>query len=615
MRPPLLAAALALAAAGAVARAEEPAAAARADDPTAADAPETRAFRYSAYEEATIASALAALGLERDPAPQGKVVEGVDAVRLEVIEERDPAPRFLNVFHALSRESVIVREVLLHPGELWSQTLADETRRNLAALPQLSLVLVFAARGAAPDAVRAVVVTKDVWSLRLNWNIAFTNGGLESLSANPAETNFLGLHHTVGLLLTLFPSSYSAGAQYSVPRIAGSHVAADLDAGFSFERASGRREGSFGDVILSQPLWSSRTEWAWSAGVSWLDEVTRLYRGGQLAGFALGSDAVCLDLGPRCVPWAYKTHFVDVAASVTRSFGWASKRDVTVGFDARTSEFRLPSLAGFDPATVQAFAATRLPASEDRVGPFFQVRAYRTDHLRVLDLETLALQEDYRLGPETYLRVYPVLAALGATRTLVGLSAGAAYTAALGDGLARAGLEPIAELDTATGTARDASLLGTLRVASPRARAGRLVVDAVLLDRFENHLRRTSSLGGGDRLRGYPSAYVIGSNVAAANAEYRSPALQLLRSIQLGGVAFLDAGDAFDRWRDARLEASAGLGARVLFPQLDRVVFRVDVGFPLVRPLRNGAQPVGFFVTFGQAFGLYEVRPVTALGR
>jgi hypothetical protein len=615
MRPSPLALAAALLASAAAATAQDVAPPPGAPAPARDDAPETRAFRYSEYEQASLLEALSALGFTRDEAPEGKIVASVHPVRLEVIEERDPAPRFLNAFHALSREGVIAREVLLRPGDRYAQPLADETRRNLAALPQLSLVLVVAARGPTPGEVRVVVVTKDVWSLRLNWNVALAPGGLESLSANPSETNFLGLHHTLGLLFTLLPRSYSVGAQYDIPHVQGSHVAATADAGLSFDRVSGAREGSFGDVVVGEPLWSAQTPWAWSGGVSWLGEVTRLYRGGSVAGFTLDGGPVCLATSPRCVPWSWRTDVFDAAASVTRSLGWAAKRDVTLGFDVRTSRYELPALPGFDPITVQAFRDTRLPVSEDRVGPFLQLRAYRTDHVRVLDLETLALQEDYRLGAEAFARVYPVLRALGSSRTFVGLSAGAAYTAALGDGLARAGIEPLAEVETGTGEVRDGSVEATLRLASPRYAGGRLVVDGVVLDRYANHLQRSSSLGGDGRLRGFPSQYAIGSNVAAVNAEYRSPALQLLGSVQVGAVAFVDAGDAFDRWSDARAQASAGLGARVLFPQLDRIVFRVDVGFPVTRPLRNGAAPAAFFVTFGQAFSLYEITPRTAITR
>jgi hypothetical protein len=580
--------------------------------PPRADAPQTRAFRYSGYEEATIAAALDALGFVRDDQPAGKIVEAIHAVRLEVIEKRDPAPRFLNAFHVLSREGVIGREVLLRPGEAYEQALADETRRNLAALPQLSLVLVVAARGSSPGEVRVVVITKDVWSLRLNWNIALASGGLEGLSINPSETNFLGRHESAGLLFTREPRSYSIGARYDVPRVQGSHVTASAEAGLIYNVDTGAREGSFGDIEVSRPLWSSQTDWSWGSGVSWVSGVARLYRGTRVAGFTLDPGTVCLETSPRCVPWSWLTDVVDASASVTRSFGWAAKHDFTVGFDVRRSRFRLPDLAAFDPSTVQAFESTRLPVSEDRVGPYLEYRTYRSDHLRVLDLERLALQEDYRIGAEAFARVYPVLGALGSTRTFVGVSAGAGYTAPLGSGLARLGVEPIAEIETDGGRVRDGSLQATLRLASPRWAAGRMVLDAVLLDRYENHLRRSSSLGGDGRLRGYPSQYAIGSNVVAVNAEYRSRPLEILRSVQVGGVAFVDAGDAFDAWKDLRLHESAGLGVRVLFPQLDRIVFRFDVGFPLGG---GAAAPVGFFVTFGQAFSLYEIQPRSAITR
>src|SRR5439155_14337870 len=58
--------------------------------------PTTIAGRYSPYEQASIDQALAKLGRELDPAPEGKTVEGIDVVTLDVIEPRDPAPNALN---------------------------------------------------------------------------------------------------------------------------------------------------------------------------------------------------------------------------------------------------------------------------------------------------------------------------------------------------------------------------------------------------------------------------------------------------------------------------------------------------------------------------------------
>ena len=82
--------------------------------------------------------------------------------------------------------------------------------------------------------------------------------------------------------------------------------------------------------------------------------------------------------------------------------------------------------------------------------------------------------------------------------------------------------------------------------------------------------------------------------------ELRSRPLALLGSLQLAGVLFYDVGDAFDRWAELRLHHAVGAGARLLLPQLDRIVVRADLGVPLARPA--GVDPVGFYATFGQAF-------------
>ena len=51
------------------------------------------------------------------------------------------------------------------------------------------------------------------------------------------------------------------------------------------------------------------------------------------------------------------------------------------------------------------------------------------------------------------------------------------------------------------------------------------------------------------------------------------------------------------------LKQSAGFGARILFPQLDRIVMRIDWGFPLTRGIvPAGGFPGDIVVTFRQAF-------------
>jgi hypothetical protein len=75
--------------------------AARADDE-----PSTVSHSYSPYEEASIDEAAAQLETKPDSAPEGKIIEGIDVVTLDVIEPRDPAPAALNWLHATTRHYV-----------------------------------------------------------------------------------------------------------------------------------------------------------------------------------------------------------------------------------------------------------------------------------------------------------------------------------------------------------------------------------------------------------------------------------------------------------------------------------------------------------------------------
>ena len=84
-------------------------------------------------------------------------------------------------------------------------------------------------------------------------------------------------------------------------------------------------------------------------------------------------------------------------------------------------------------------------------------------------------------------------------------------------------------------------------------------------------------------------------------------------SCQLAAVGFFDAGDAFDSWSTFEPFQSVGVGLRALFPQLDRGVFRADLGFPIERPINsaNGLPiaPFAFLLSFGQALTVPSVAP------
>lgn len=568
--------------------------------------PAERALVYSRYEEETIHEVLESLHRVRDPSPEGKTIEHVDIVPLDVIEPRDPLPLWVNIFHATSRQSVIRRELLVTEGEPYRQVLVDDTIRNLRRLPQLSAILVVAAAGSAPDRVDLVVITKDVWSLRLNWGIAVTPGGVELFEAQPAEWNFLGTHQTLSGDFVFQPSTYRLGLGYEAPRLGTSRVALVTSADVIVNRSSGLLEGSLGSIVAGQPLYAPLTEWAWDASVAWEDAILRRYVN---AAPSVYRDPVT----KRTVPFAYRERRYVTAYELTRSYGWDIKHDVTLSALIDRQQYSIDS-AGLDPRTVADFRAARVPMSDTRVGPSLQYHTYMKRYVRVIDFDSLALQEDYRLGHDVVLRLYPSFRALGATRDVLGFYGAVQYTVSVRDGLFRASFQSRTERDA--NRISDAAIEPTVHFVSPTvAGIGRIVLDATVLYRWRNYLNQTAYLGGDDRLRGYPTNFFVGENIVAYNVELRSRPVEIL-TCQLAGVAFFDAGDAFRSIETFTPYQSVGMGLRALFPQLDRVVFRADVGFPIERPLdTTGARiaPLGFHISFGQAFATPTVSPKPVL--
>jgi hypothetical protein len=587
--------------------------------------PAERSHVYSPYEQQTIDEVMASLHTTLDPAPEGKTIEQVDVVPLDVFEKRDPLPRWLNVFHATTRPSIVRREMLLREGDRYKQVLSDDTIRNLRSLPQLSVVLVITVLGRSPDRVRVVVITKDVWSLRANWDIEFAPSiqgrsvqGLELLELQPAEWNVAGVHQTASGLFILEPSAYTAGVGYQIPRIDGSRIALVADADVVINRASHSPEGTAGELITGQPIYSGLTKWAWDASVAWQDVIDRRYQNGALAPYVDPATGLS-------VPFQYRDREYAAAYHVTRSFGWEVKHDLTFGAGVSTTAFRT-DFPGADPRTVADFVAANVPVDNNRVGPSIEYHTYTKRYARLLDFESLALQEDVGLGHDVVLRFYPSFRALGSTLDLYGIYAAAGYTFALRDGLFRVAVASTTEPDP--DRIYDASITPTAHLVTPTvAGIGRLVVDGTMLYRWRDGLNITGAcpgqsiwgpfapcttfLGGTDRLRGFPTNFFVGGPSGAArdfvayNVEFRSRPVEVL-TCQIAGVAFYDAGDAFDGFSSLRPFQSVGFGLRALFPWLDREVFSADIGFPVERPIdpATGA-PIagyGFLISFGQAF-------------
>lgn len=556
------------------------------------DAPESVTTVYSDYELVAIKQAEQKFRSTVDPEPEGKIVESIDTLRLDPIEERDPAPLALNAAHVTTKEDVVLHEVLLHVGEPYRKVLADESARNIRRFAYMSIVIAVPLRGSRPDRVRLVMITKDVWSLIADVDVSVTSGGPEYLMFELEENNFAGRQVGISSRAIIQPESYSLGGAYAAPRFAGRFLSLHAEANVILNRRSGDPEGSFGEARVERPLFSTRAPWAWSTGFNWRDEIFRRYSNAEVARFEGNSGTL---------PFLWRSRRVEQQTSLTRSYGWARKNDFTLGTLVVHDLYRVPNADDQNPELVAELTKAVLPVGETRVHPFAQWRTYANNFLRILDFETLGLQEDYRLGYDFVLRGYPVFRAFGSSRDLVGARAAVMYTLPMGDGFVRGVVDSTTELEPAR--ISDASISGELRVVSPRTPLGRLVFDVHALNRWRNFLNRISQVGGEDRLRGWPTRYFVGRNTFAMNVEWRTRPIELF-SVMMGAALFYDTGKAFNGSFDEISPAhSLGAGFRIVLPQIDRAVLRGDFGFPVVPGgLPADVMPMSFFFSFHQAF-------------
>ncbi|MGM9998215.1 MAG: BamA/TamA family outer membrane protein [Candidatus Bruticola sp.] len=83
--------------------------------------------------------------------------------------------------------------------------------------------------------------------------------------------------------------------------------------------------------------------------------------------------------------------------------------------------------------------------------------------------------------------------------------------------------------------------------------------------------------GGTDTLRGYQDNSMFGNKIVLLNAEYRFPIGNIK---MLSGAVFVDAGNAWiSGYKSSELYTDAGVGLRIVFPNLGLGVIRIDYAF------------------------------------
>ncbi|HYO55678.1 BamA/TamA family outer membrane protein [Archangium sp.] len=526
------------------------------------------------YEDALVQWGLALEGGRTpEPDPEGKRLESVLVASEDVVAPSDPYPLLLNVFHMRTREGVIRREVLLEPGEPYSSELALETARNLRKLGIFAVVRVVPVRGSTPDAVSLLIITKDLWSLRLNQEFQVVGSLVQFLRLQGTEQNFLGRNKKVALDFILRRDSLSFGQTYVDPRLGGSRWSLNETAALILGRENGRLEGSKGSVLVTRPFYALNTPWSFQAQAAWRVQPVRVFRGAEVWELPYPEGGT--------VPYVYDARELSGSVLYLRSWGSRYKLDAGVGVGAYHRRYGASESSGLDEARRAWLRDNHLPRSEDATYVLAYARFWETRYEVMRDVDSYALSEDFQVGH--YLtataRYAPALLASAGNFAEVGLTA--RYRVRLGDALtsltAAASVRRILGGE-GQGTWTNRRWVAELQQVSPKVLGGRFVVRGLLDVNIDDLNERVLLLGGDNGLRGArPEAY-SGKRMALLNVEYRTPPL-ILYTVHLGGVLFYDAGSAFER--SPGFVHSVGVGLRLFFPQFNIAPFRFDFGYIL----------------------------------
>ncbi len=518
------------------------------------------------YEDRLVQWGLEKHGRQLEPAPDGKRLEEVLVANEDVFAPTDPYPSFLNVFHTRTREPVLRREVLLQVGDAWDPHRVRETERNLRKLFLLAVVKVVAVQG-REGGVAMLIVAKDKWSFRLSNSFTLIGPLLQFLQLQLVEVNFNGWGQQLAVSTTIRLDTFSAGQTFIERRLLGSRWYLGESAALIFNRQTGALEGTAGAVSVGQPIINLDPQWAFVVNGSWNVRRRRVFRGATVWQVpypdATGSDTV---------PLVYDVREFAGEATLTRSFGRELKVDVSASAGGYSRQYT-PSLVTGEKA--DWLNATYLPRSENVTFLSGYVRAFPSDFRVLRNIDTFELSEDFQLGWVAQGGVRWAIPLPFAPANFVELGASLRYRFYVADDLLTATVAGAMRIRPGQEIA-NRRFAAELTNYSPRFWGGRFV-GRVLVDFKANDLdNRQLLLGGSTGLRGAFAEQYSGRNMVLGNFEYRAPPIELW-SNWLGLVIFYDVGSAFDA--RPSLTHTVGLGFRLLLPQLNKEVLRVDFGF------------------------------------
>jgi hypothetical protein len=523
----------------------------------------------SGLEERLIQQSIDSIQGQRELNPEGKTIDDIVIVADNIFSKLDPWPDFLNVFHVRTREEVIAREVLVRIGEHYNAKSIEETERNLRRLSSTFAIARVVALRSSLGGVVVLIVTKDKWSLRVNSDFTLIGGLLQSLRLQPAENNFRGLNQQLAADFILRLDTISLGQSFTERRLFGSRYIVSEAINLIFNRSSFRLEGSSGSVLFGKPLVSLDQPFGFATDASWNIRRRRVFRGASIfrLPYPNAEDA------PK-VPLAYDVREVRGEASFVKSLGLAWKTDLSVALGAYSRSYTPLAESQLTAEQAEWLTANYLPRTETTPYLAGFVRSYPSTFKVLRNINTYELSEDVQIGPLLQASAMWAPPTPFIPATFSELAAGIRYRFY--------GYENLLTLSLSTGVrVRSGAAPANRRVVfevqnfSPPFFGGRFMARVLADLKFNDLDNRQLLLGGSNGVRGAFPEQFTGRNIVLGNFEFRPRPVDLWSS-RFGVVLFYDVGSAFDEV--VQLTHSVGFGLRILLPQFNQDVIRIDFG-------------------------------------
>lgn len=490
------------------------------------------------------------------------VIHAVQVHRNDVFDSTEATnwlTRLANKLHFTTRENVVRRELLFHPGEPYDSARVAETARNLRGLGIFRRVVVDTVRGDSGLVVH--VRTHDAWSTQPDFRFHSTGGEVEYTAAF-IEDNLLGTATQSSIKYKKTADRTSTELGFLQTRFLFPQLRMELK---YEDRSDGRRFGA----LVGKPFY------ALSSNNSLLflyddrnERILRFFEGERTASDSLHRD--------------YNVLRAEGALALSRSDHGYLRAGITA--HVRKDRYRPESASGFAAPDQATYAA----------GPFVELRRARFVVTR--SFQGFGREEDVDVSSIVRVGLLAAPEAFNYERDGIGASIAARTGASFGAGFLFADLRANGLYDAAGLDSGSVAVGGTI-VLQPATRHTFVAhADAGWL---ENALPGEEfDLGLGTGPRAFRSHSFTGDRTFYATAEYRFTVIEeLWQVVGIGVAGFVDYGGAWYDGSPRRTGWDAGIGLRLGASRASGVdAIRID----LAHRFENDVEGAGWVLVVGK---------------